>query len=39
MNNYKQNYGVINKDNGVEFYIELNLKMDRNKTSRMLELY
>ena len=28
MNNYKQNYGVINKDNGVEFYIELNLKMD-----------
>ena len=28
MNNYKQNYGVINKDNGVEFYIELNLKID-----------
>lgn len=28
MNNYKQNYGVINKYNGVEFYIELNLKMD-----------
>lgn len=28
MNNYKKNYGVINKDNGVEFYIELELKID-----------
>ena len=28
MNNYKQKYGVINKENGVEFYIELELKID-----------
>ena len=25
MNNYKSNYGVINKENGVEFYFELDL--------------
>lgn len=25
MSNYKQNYGVINKENGVEFYFDLNL--------------
>ena len=28
MNNYKQKYGVINKENGVEFYIELELRID-----------
>ena len=28
MNNYNQRYGVINKENGVEFYIELELKID-----------
>ena len=27
MNNYGNSYGVINRDNGVEFYIELNLKI------------
>ena len=27
MNNYKNNYGVINKDDGVEFYFELELKI------------
>ena len=27
MNNYKNDYGVINKDNGVEFYFELDLKI------------
>ena len=26
MSNYQNGYGVINKENGVEFYIELNLK-------------
>ncbi len=26
MNNYENAYGVINKENGVEFYIELNMK-------------
>ena len=26
MNNYQNNYGVINKDDGVEFYFELELK-------------
>lgn len=25
MNNYKKEYGVINKDNGVEFYFDLKL--------------
>ena len=28
MNNYGNSYGVINHDNGVEFYIELDLKLD-----------
>ena len=28
MNNYKNSYGVINKEDGVEFYFELNLKVD-----------
>ena len=28
MNNYGNHYGVINHDNGVEFYIELDLKLD-----------
>ena len=27
MSNYKNDYGVINKDNGVEFYFELDLKI------------
>ena len=27
MNNYENNYGVINKENGVEFYFELALKI------------
>ncbi len=27
MNNYQNNYGVINKDDGVEFYFELELKL------------
>lgn len=27
MSNYKNNYGVINKDDGVEFYFELDLKL------------
>ena len=27
MNNYGNSYGVINKENGVEFYIELNLNL------------
>jgi len=27
MNNYKNNYGVINKEDGVEFYFELNLEI------------
>ena len=27
MTNYKNEYGVINKDNGVEFYFELDLKI------------
>ena len=26
MTNYSNAYGVINKENGVEFYLELNLK-------------
>ena len=26
MNNYGNNYGVINKEDGVEFYFELDLK-------------
>ena len=26
MNNYENNYGVNNKENGVEFYIELDIK-------------
>ena len=28
MNNYGNSYGVINKENGVEFYFDLNLKID-----------
>lgn len=28
MNNYKQEYGVVNKENGVEFYFDLDLKLD-----------
>ena len=28
MNNYENDYGVINKENGVEFYFELDLKID-----------
>lgn len=28
MNNYGNSYGVINKENGVEFYFDLDLKMD-----------
>ena len=28
MSNYKNNYGVINKDDGVEFYFELDLKIE-----------
>ena len=28
MNNYKNSYGVINKEDGVEFYFELDLKED-----------
>ena len=27
MNNYKNDYGVVNKENGVEFYFELDLKI------------
>ena len=27
MSNYKNDYGVINKENGVEFYFELDLKI------------
>lgn len=27
MNNYKNAYGVVNKDNGVEFYFDLDLKI------------
>ena len=27
MNNYENEYGVINKEDGVEFYFELDLKM------------
>ena len=27
MQNYKKGYGVVNKENGVEFYIELELKI------------
>ena len=27
MSNYKNDYGVINKDNGVEFYFELDLSI------------
>ncbi len=27
MNNYGNSYGVVNKENGVEFYLELNLKI------------
>ena len=26
MNNYERDYGIINKDNGVEFYFELEIK-------------
>ena len=28
MTNYGNDYGVVNKENGVEFYFDLNLKMD-----------
>ena len=28
MSNYKNNYGVINKDDGVEFYFDLDLKIE-----------
>ena len=28
MNNYGKSYGVVNKENGVEFYFDLNLKID-----------
>ena len=28
MNNYGNSYGVINKEDGVEFYFDLNLKID-----------
>ena len=28
MNNYKNDYGVVNKENGVEFYFDLDLKID-----------
>lgn len=28
MNNYRQDYGVVNKENGVEFYFELELKLE-----------
>ena len=28
MNNYGNSYGVINKDDGVEFYFELDLKLE-----------
>lgn len=28
MNHYKNDYGVINKEDGVEFYFDLNLKVD-----------
>ena len=27
MTNYKNEYGVVNKENGVEFYFDLNLKI------------
>ena len=27
MNNYNNEYGVVNKENGVEFYFELDLKL------------
>ena len=27
MNNYKNDYGVVNKENGVEFYFDLDLKI------------
>ena len=30
MNNYQNNYGVINKEDGVEFYFELDIKKDEN---------
>ncbi len=28
MNNYSNDYGVVNKENGVEFYFDLDLKLD-----------
>lgn len=28
MNNYQKDYGVVNKENGVEFYFDLDLKLD-----------
>ncbi len=27
MNNYKNEYGVVNKENGVEFYFDLDLEI------------
>ena len=30
MNNYKNSYGVINKENGVEFYFDLDMEKVRN---------
>ena len=31
MNNYKNDYGVENKENGVEFYFELDIEENSNK--------
>ena len=28
MNNYGNSYGVLNKENGVEFYFELDLNLE-----------
>ena len=29
MNNYQNDYGVVNKEDGVEFYFDLDLEMEK----------